>query len=143
MPHIFTQSLLFFAVSSVLAVIFLWIVKKLFRRFDLMDKPHLYAMEKGRDPAPYGAGIVILMVLLVISPFIYMYGGFSPLLEKRLLYVILVGSLIALVSFVDDMDTIKKSRISVPPIFRLLMQICVGAFIGLTSIKISYVSHIF
>lgn len=50
---------------------------------------------------------------------------------------------IAGISFLDDMDTIGKSPIRIPPIFRLLMQIGVGMIIGLTSIKISYVSNIF
>ena len=39
------------------------------------------------------------------------------------------------------MDTIGKSPIRVPPIVRLGMQIGVGAIIGLTSIKIAYVSN--
>ncbi len=143
MPDIFLQFLLFFGLSTLISGVFLWGLKKIFVRFDLLDKPHLYAMEKGRKPVPYGIGILILMVLLVISPFLYLYGDFSPLLEKRLFYVIVIGAVMALISFVDDMDTIGKSHIKVPPIFRLGMQILVGAFIGLTSIKISYVSHIF
>ena len=41
------------------------------------------------------------------------------------------------------MDTIGKSPVKIPPIVRLGMQIFVGAIIGLTSIKIAYVSNIF
>ena len=57
--------------------------------------------------------------------------------------MLIIGGCITLVSFIDDMDTIHQSPISIPPLMRLLMQIGVGAIIGLTSIKISYMSNIF
>lgn len=57
--------------------------------------------------------------------------------------MLIIGGCITLVSFIDDMDTIGKSPIRVPPLFRLMMQIGVGAIIGLTSIKISYMSNVF
>lgn len=55
----------------------------------------------------------------------------------------MVGALLNIISFIDDLDTIGKSPIKIPPIFRLGMQILVGAIIGLTSIKITYISNIF
>jgi UDP-N-acetylmuramyl pentapeptide phosphotransferase/UDP-N-acetylglucosamine-1-phosphate transferase len=109
----------------------------------LLDRPHLYPSEKWRKPAPYGAGIAIILTLLIISPAIFLFGGFSPLLEHRLVIILVIGVIISIVSFVDDLDTIWKSNIQIPPIIRLLMQIGVGAIIGLTSIKISYMSNIF
>jgi hypothetical protein len=51
-----------------------------------------------------------------------------------------LGGCISLISFIDDADTIGRSPIAIPPIFRLLMQVVVGAIIGMTSIKISYIS---
>jgi hypothetical protein len=78
-----------------------------------------------------------------MSPIVFLFADFSPLLEKRLLIILGIGIIISIVSFIDDLDTIGQSRIKVPPIARLLMQIGVGAIIGLTSIKISYMSHIF
>lgn len=54
-----------------------------------------------------------------------------------------IGGIITLVSFLDDMETIGKSSLHIPPLVRLVMQISVGAIIGLTSIKISYISHVF
>lgn len=54
-----------------------------------------------------------------------------------------IGVMITLISFLDDMETIGKSPLRIPPMVRLTMQIGVGAIIGLTSIKISYISHIF
>ncbi|MBP8016510.1 hypothetical protein KAZ01_00735 [Candidatus Gracilibacteria bacterium] len=43
----------------------------------------------------------------------------------------------------DDLDTISKTIIKIPPIFRLFLQIFIGATIGITSIKIGYISNIF
>lgn len=77
-----------------------------------------------------------------MSPLVFLFADFSLLLEKRLLIVLGVGVFISIISFIDDLDTIGKSRIKIPPIARLLMQISVGTIIGLTSIKISYMSHI-
>jgi UDP-GlcNAc:undecaprenyl-phosphate/decaprenyl-phosphate GlcNAc-1-phosphate transferase len=82
-------------------------------------------------------------MLLILTPLIFLFGDFSPLLEKRLLIVLIIGIGISLVSFVDDMDTIGQSPVRVPPIVRLMMQIGVGAIIGITSIKISYMSGLF
>lgn len=48
-----------------------------------------------------------------------------------------------MISFIDDMDTIGKSPIKVSPLFRLIMQILIGAVIGITSFKIAYISNIF
>jgi hypothetical protein len=78
-----------------------------------------------------------------MSPLVFLFADFSPLLEKRLLIILGIGVIITIISFIDDLDTIGRSKIKVPPIIRLLMQISVGAIIGLTSIKISYMSHIF
>lgn len=129
--------------SCIVAPIILYWVTYILRYFGLLDRPHLYKTEQWRPPAPYGAGISILLVLLILSPIIFLYWGFSELLEKRLLIVLTIGSLITLISFVDDMDTIGKSPIKIPPLARLFMQIAVGIVIWLTSIKISYLSNIF
>lgn len=140
---LFVQLITLLLISVALAPIILRGVTFLLRRYGCLDRPHLYKTEKWRSPAPYGAGVAIIVMLLVLSPLIFLYGWFSPLLEKRLLIVIVIGVLISLISFVDDMDTIGKSRIRVPPIVRLLMQISVWVIIGLTSIKISYLSSVF
>lgn len=82
------------------------------------------------------------MTLLLMSPLIFLFADFSPLLEKRLIIILGIGIIISIISFIDDLDTIGKSKVKIPPIARLIMQIGVGAIIGLTSIKISYMSHI-
>lgn len=141
--HLSTQLILFFLASVIASPAILWIVAYFLKKKKLLDRPHLYKSEQGRSPAPYGAGIVLLITLLVITPLIFLFGDFSPLLEKRLMIVLMIGVMISIVSFIDDMDTIGKSPIKIPPIARLIMQIAVGAIIGLTSIKISYVTHVF
>lgn len=81
--------------------------------------------------------------MLLLVPWVYGFGDFSDLFMKRFTIILIIGSLLSIVSFIDDMDTIGKSRIKVPPLVRLGMQIAVGAVIGITSIKIAYVSNIF
>lgn len=81
--------------------------------------------------------------MLLLAPWVYGFGDFSDLFMKRFTIILIIGSLLSIVSFIDDMDTIGKSRIKVPPLVRLGMQIAVGAVIGITSIKIAYVSNIF
>lgn len=77
----------------------------------------------------------------------------------------MLGAVVTFVSFIDDLDTIYKfdresksdvkktaeelgkmrldTPFFVPAKIRLFMQIGVGAIIGITSIKIGYVSNIF
>jgi UDP-N-acetylmuramyl pentapeptide phosphotransferase/UDP-N-acetylglucosamine-1-phosphate transferase len=82
-------------------------------------------------------------VLLIFSPIIFYFWDFWGLLEKRFLIFLIIWIGISCISFLDDLDTIWKWIFAIPPIFRLLMQIGVGIIIGLTSIKISYISHIY
>lgn len=58
-----------------------------------------------------------------MSPILFLFADFSPLLEKRLIIILIIGAIISIVSFIDDLDTIGQSRIKVPPIARLIMQI--------------------
>lgn len=84
-------------------------------------------------------------------------------MSEKLLVLLILGFIVTAVSFLDDLDTIHKydrdeksiqPRISemqkpretpfaVSPKIRLALQILVGLVVGLTSIKISYVSNIF
>jgi UDP-N-acetylmuramyl pentapeptide phosphotransferase/UDP-N-acetylglucosamine-1-phosphate transferase len=137
------QFLVIFITAIIISPLVMRWVSFLLKKYNLLDRPHLYKSEKWREPAPYGAGISIIITLIIMSPLIYLFADFSHLLEKRLAIVLLIGVIISIVSFVDDLDTIGRSRIKVPPLARLIMQIGVGFIIGLTSIKISYMSHIF
>lgn len=132
-----------FIASCIISPLVLWCVDLCLRRYKLLDRPHLYKSEAGREPVPYGAGISIILTLFVFVPILYGILEFTPILEHRLHIILIIAIIIGLISFVDDMDTIGHSRIRVSPMFRLIMQIGVGIVIGLTSIKIAYVSNIF
>lgn len=140
----FPYSLIFlFFVSTLLAYILLQSIKWAFRRAGVLDRPHLYPSEGDRPPAPYAIGIIIWIMLLVMTPVILHFFDFTPTLERRLWIFVALGGLVTLVSFLDDLDTIGKIWFSIPPWVRLLFQICIGATIGITSIKISYLSNVF
>ncbi len=83
---------------------------------------------------------ITLFLLSVIAPLLF---EISDALISKLQIVLIFTGIISLVSWIDDMDTIGRSRISVPPLARLVMQILVGLIIGATSIKIGYVSNFF
>lgn len=118
-------------------------VSFLLRKFAILDRPERYKSEKGRSPAPYGIWISIFIILLIFVPGVLLWWDFSATLEKRLIIMLVLWGILTLISFIDDLDTIGKSKISVPPLFRLGMQIIIGAIIGMTSIKISYISWTF
>ena len=135
--------ILLFLFASVLSYCVLLGVKWVFRKIGLIDRPHLYPAEWKRPPAPYSIGIVIWITLVAMTPVILHFFDFTPILEKRLWIFVALGGLVTIVSFLDDLDTIGKIWFSVPPWVRLFFQIWVGATIGITSIKISYLSNIF
>lgn len=65
-------------------IIFLW------KKWKILDRPHLYKSEAGRPPAPYSAGIVIFGTLLLLSPFVYIFGDFNELLLHRFTIVLVI-----------------------------------------------------
>lgn len=135
--------ILLFITSSIVGYIVLFFIEKAWKKYAILDRPHLYKTEKWRAPVAYGIGIAIIITLLLISPAIPYFFEIRASLEHKLHIVLILAAIIGIVSFVDDLDTIGKSRWSVPPIVRLMMQIGVGLVIGVTSIKISYISNIF
>ncbi|NDK10054.1 undecaprenyl/decaprenyl-phosphate alpha-N-acetylglucosaminyl 1-phosphate transferase [Candidatus Gracilibacteria bacterium] len=74
-------------------------------------------------------GIIFFIVFFSVSFFFIEY-------QYKLYLVWMFGALITAVSFFDD-------RISLSPKIRLFIQILIGATIGISSIKIGYVSNIF
>lgn len=137
------EIILIFIFSSLLSPLILQGVTYCLERYRLLDRPHLYKSEVGRAPVPYGAGIALIITIGCFIPILYGVIEFTPTLEHRLHIIIIIAVIIAVISFIDDMDTIGRSPVRVSPIFRLMMQIGVGILIGLTSIKIAYVSNIF
>lgn len=59
----------------------------LFQRWGIVDKPHLYPHENGRGPLPYPGGIVLIINLLLWSPWILQSVAESDI--KKTAYVIL------------------------------------------------------
>lgn len=87
------------------------IVFSLFRRYGIVDKPHLYPHEQGRDPLPYPGGVVIVLNLVLWSPWILQSVAESDF--KKALYVIIVGVITSCLMAWDD----QKRTLS--PILRL------------------------
>lgn len=112
-----------------------WGVFLLFRRFGIVDKPHLYPHEKWRKPLPYPGGIVLALNLVLWSPWILLSVSSGDI--KKTIYVIIAWVLTSALMAWDD------RRRSLSPVLRLGFQIVLGAFFGLTAIKIGYMSNIF
>ncbi len=110
-------------------------VFSLFRRYGIVDKPHLYPHEKHRFPLPYPGGVVMILNMILWSPWIFFAVSEGDI--KKTIYVLIAGLLTTCVMAWDD------QKRTLPPLFRLLFQIGLGTFFGLTAIKIGYVSNIF
>lgn len=111
------------------------VVFSLFRKYQIVDKPHLYPHETHRDPLPYPGGVVLIINMLLWAPWITM--AVAEVDIKKALYVLLAGLLTTIVMSWDD-----QTR-SLPPLFRLVFQMVLGIFFGMTAIKIGYMTNIF
>jgi len=121
-----TYILLFF-LSISLSYILIVSISRVFQKLDILDNPKKY--NKNRKPIPYSMGIIFFIVFLILSLlFVEM--------SYKLGLILLFGFVITLVSFVDDMISLSAKT-------RLFLQILIGATIGITSIKIGYVSNVF
>ncbi|USN57936.1 MAG: hypothetical protein H6767_06325 [Candidatus Peribacteria bacterium] len=93
----------------------------------ILDNPQKYG--KKRAPIPYSMGVVLFLAFFLLS---YFFVDHS----YKLYLIWFFGALVTTVSFIDD-------RLQVSAKVRLVLQILIGGVIGLTSIKIGYVSNIF
>lgn len=118
---------IFFIFSICLSYILIVAFSKAFYKFDIVDNPKKYW--KKRKPIPYSMGLIFFIVFFLLS---YLFVDFN----YKLLLIWVFWFLITAVSFVDD-------RINLSAKTRLLLQVIIGATIGITSIKIGYVSNIF
>ncbi|MDD2566011.1 MAG: hypothetical protein PHZ26_03645 [Candidatus Gracilibacteria bacterium] len=134
---ILTKALFLFGVSIITTSIIVFLFSSLFRKINLLDHPERYPHEGKRKPIPYGMGIILYINFLILCL------SFLDVGYKKLLIILVLGGIITLISFIDDLETIDIIKVKVPPIFRLLVQIGIGAIIGITSIKIGYISNIF
>jgi UDP-GlcNAc:undecaprenyl-phosphate GlcNAc-1-phosphate transferase len=121
--------------SGLTMIVLTYSIFWLFRRWGIVDKPHLYPHEKGRAPLPYPGGIVLIINLILWSPWILQSVSEGDV--KKSIYVLLAGLLTSLIMAWDD------QKRSLRPIFRLWFQVALWAFFGLTAIKIGYMTNIF
>ena len=119
--------LITFFISLCVSYTLITLLAKAFRKFDILDNPKKYG--KKRSPIPYSMGIVFFIAFFILSFFIVDYS-------YKLLLIWIFWGIVTLVSFADDMLSLSAKT-------RLILQIIIGATIGITSIKIGYVSNIF
>jgi len=100
---------------------------QLFYKFDILDNPKKYW--KNRKAIPYSTGVIFFLCFLIIS---LIFVDFN----YKLALILWFWGVITLVSFFDDMICLSAKT-------RLILQIIIWATIGITSIKIWYVSNIF
>lgn len=141
--YLFSQVALIFVLSCIISPLVFRALFVVLRKYNIMDRPHLYRSEKWRNPVPYSIGLGLFVIFTIFLPLLSFGFDISPILEKRLWIVFTVGWILTVITLIDDLDTIGKSRWKVSPFLRLLLQLAVGTIIGLTSIKISYISNIF
>ncbi len=118
--YLFLSSFFF----SFIVIIF---IKNLFYNLQILDNPKKYW--KTRKPVPYSMGVVFFMSFFVLS-------YFTVAQDEKLFLIWWFWAVITIVSFLDDMFQVSAKK-------RLIMQIIIWAVIGITSIKIWYISNIF
>ncbi len=101
---------------------------RLFTRWKLLDNPQKYGYD--RAPVPYGVGMVLWINFALWSPVLF------AVLPQKALPLVAFGALVTAVSFWDD-------RRPLSPKIRLAIQLGIAAVIGISSIKIGYVSGLF
>jgi len=116
-----------FFLSICLSYILICWVSKAFRKFDILDNPKKYW--KNRKPIPYSVWIIFFWVFFILS-LIFVN------INYKLMLILWFWGIITLISFIDDMISLSAKK-------RLFIQIAIWATIGITSIKIWYVSNVF
>lgn len=121
------ELLILFITSIVLSYTLIKFFSYIFKKYKILDNPKKYFLK--RDPVPYSMGIVFFLNFLILSFFF---------VEHTMKYylILVLGFIITLISFIDDMKDISAK-------FRLFVQIWIWALIWITSIKIGYISNIF
>lgn len=116
-----------FIISILLSLSIISLIKKLFIRLNILDKPEKYWHK--RKPIPHSMWVVLVFVFFLISFFLVPHN-------TKLYLIWIFGFLITFVSFIDDFFFLS-------PKLRLVIQIIIASIIWITSIKIWYVSNIF
>ncbi len=116
-----------FLLSICLSYVLILAVSRLFTKLDILDNPKKYF--KKRKPIPYSIGVVFFLAFWFLSIFFVDWS-------YKLGLILWFWWVITMVSFMDDLLSLSAKT-------RLILQIIIGATIGITSIKIWYVSNIF
>ncbi len=119
--------LFIFLLSSVLSLLLIFLFKRLFYKYNILDNPKKYWLK--RDPIPYSMWIVFFISFFLISFFFIDYN-------YKLWLIWVFWFFITCISFLDDMLNVSAK-------VRLIFQIIIWAIIWITSIKIWYISNIF
>ncbi len=119
-------------ISAVVTFVLIKIARKLFPRLGLVDKPHEYGIS--RAPIPYSVGLVFLPVVILLTTFFVQQLGEE--ISLKLASVLFAGTLITLVSFLDD-------RFRLRPIFRLSVQIMVALIVVWGGVQVQQLSNPF
>ena len=113
--------------ALVFALVFFW-----FRRAGLLDRPDKYGLK--RWPVPFAVGCGLYLGFLINC---LLFVSITP----KLAIILALGGFLVLYTFLDDLVTIEHPfGVRIPPWLRLFFQISIGIIIGLTSIKIAYIS---
>lgn len=103
-----------------------------FRRVGLLDRPDKYGLK--RAPVPFAVGCGLYLGFLINC---LLFVNITP----KLAIILALGGFLVLYTFLDDLVTIEHPfAVRIPPWLRLFFQISIGVIIGLTSIKIAYIS---
>jgi UDP-GlcNAc:undecaprenyl-phosphate GlcNAc-1-phosphate transferase len=123
----FTEYLPPIITSAVLTLLLLVLVKKIFPKFHLMDRPEKYGLK--RSAIPYGCGIIIYLNLLVLTL------SFLPITPK-IIGMLIGAGLITLTGFIDDFRNLS-------PKLRLAIQLVATVIIILSGFEVSVITNPF
>ncbi|MDD4151330.1 MAG: MraY family glycosyltransferase [Candidatus Gracilibacteria bacterium] len=121
------ELIILFITSILFTYVLIKIFSFIFKKQGILDKPEKYGYK--RKPVPYSMGIVFFLNFLILSLFFIEHS-------YKYYLILILGFIITIISFFDDLFDISAK-------FRLVVQILIGALIGITSIKIGYISNIF
>lgn len=103
------------------------IALKVFPLLGLMDRPEKYGLK--RKPIPYPGGILLWFIFVLLA-FIF----FEPTI--KLIGLLFGSGLLVLISFIDD-------RVSLPPSFRLIVQVLVALIMVVSGIGVETITNPF
>lgn len=121
------QFFILYLLSLISSSVLIFCVRFLFLKYKFLDNPVKYWLK--RKPIPYSMGVIFLLNFMILSSFFV-----EPNFKLNLMLVF--WCIITCISFFDDF-------VEVNPKIRLAIQVLIGLLIGLTSIKIGYISNIF